>query len=230
MNLHILQHAGCEGPGAIASWAAARDRPVTTTHLYRGESLPDPAAVDLLIVMGGPMNIYQDRDYPWLRAERAFIGAHVESGKPAVGVCLGSQFLADALGGRVTQNAKIEIGWLPVEFTAEARERFSFLPPALEVLHWHGDTFDLPAGALRLASSFGCLNQGFIHEDRVLALQFHPEITRDGLSMLVAEFGDELEPAEFVQTGDEILSAKDEIFAAANARLFDLLDTVAPTR
>lgn len=229
-NLHILQHHRCEGSGAIADWAASRGCSLAATHLYLGEPLPDPATVDFLVVMGGPMNIYQDRDHPWLRAERAFIETHIASGRPAVGVCLGSQFLADALGGRVTQNAKIEIGWLPVEFTAEARARLPFLPPSLEAMHWHGDTFELPPGALRLARSAGCANQGFIYDGRVLALQFHPEMTREGLSDLVAEFGNELEPAEFVQTGGAILAAKDAAFSTANALLHELLDAINPAR
>jgi GMP synthase-like glutamine amidotransferase len=229
-NLHVLQHDGCEDPGAIADWARDRKFSIAVTHLYRGESLPDPSTVDFLVVMGGPMNIYQDRDYPWLRAERAFIRAHVKSGKPAVGICLGSQFLADALGGRVIQNPHLEIGWLPVDFTAEARLRLPFLPPSLEVVHWHGDTFELPPGALRLATSAGCANQGFLHDGRILALQFHPEMTRDSLSKLVAGFGGQLEPAEFVQAGDAILAANDATFAAGQALLHELLDAINPAR
>jgi GMP synthase-like glutamine amidotransferase len=228
MNLHVLQHHGCEGPGEIAAWAEARGATVATTHLYRGEPLPAPSDVDLLVVMGGPMNIYQDRNHPWLRGERAFIAAHIASGKPAVGVCLGSQFLADALGGRVIQNPKIEIGWLPVKFSREARTNLPFLPEAQEVMHWHGDTFELPEGAVRLATSEGCVNQGFLYENRVLALQFHPEMTRDGISGLVREFGDELEPGEFVQTAEEILAAKDETFSSAHALLHQLLDAIVP--
>jgi GMP synthase-like glutamine amidotransferase len=228
MHLHVLQHHPCESPGAILDWARERGCATSTTHLHRGEPLPDAAAVDFLVVMGGPMNIYQDRDHPWLRAERAFLEAHIASGKPAVGVCLGAQFLADALGGRVTQNPRVEIGWWPVEFTPEARERFPFLPEKLETLHWHGDTFELPAGAMRLAASAACANQGFLYDDRVLALQFHPEMTREVAANLVAEFGPEQQPAEFVQSGEAILSAPDEAFAAAHRLLRDLLDAVFP--
>ncbi len=230
MNFHVLQHHGCEGPAAIAAWAAGRGFSLSATHLYRGENLPAVEHIDGLIVMGGPMNIYQDRDHPWLRAERDFIAAHLSAGKPAIGVCLGSQFLADAMGSRVTQNPDIEIGWLPVAFTAEARAAHSFLPASLEVLHWHGDTFDLPAGALRLASSAGCQNQGFLYDGRILALQFHSEATRKSVAGLVAEFGHELAPATFVQPAETILAAPDATFAEAHALLFPLLDAIVPTR
>jgi len=225
-RLHVLQHHPAESPGAILDWAAGRDYSIATTHLYRDEPLP--AATDFLVVMGGPMNIYQDRDHPWLQAERAFLEAHIAAGRPAIGVCLGAQLLADALGGRVTQNPRVEIGWWPVEFTSEARERFPFLPENIETLHWHGDTFELPAGALRLATSAACANQGFLHDGRVLGLQFHPEMTRTVAAELVADCGASLEPAEFVQSGDTILAAPDAAFANAQRLLRELLDAVFP--
>jgi len=228
MQLHVLQHHHCESPGAILDWARERGCAISTTHLNRGEPLPEAAAVDLLVVMGGPMNIYQDRDHPWLREERAFLETHVAAGKSAVGICLGSQLLADALGARVTQNPRVEIGWWPVEFTPEARARFPFLPEKIETLHWHGDTFELPAGTTRLATSAACANQGFLYEGRVLALQFHPEMTRPVATELAAEFGAALAPAEFVQSGETILAAPDEAFTAAHNLLRDLLNAVFP--
>lgn len=225
-RLLVLQHHPCESPGAILDWAVSRDCSITTTHLHRNDPLPD--AADFLVVMGGPMNIYQDRDHPWLRAERSFLQSHIAAGKPAIGVCLGAQLLADALGGRVTQNPRVEIGWFPVEFTPEARARFPVLPATIEALHWHGDTFELPAGALRLATSAACANQGFLYDNRVLGLQFHPEMTRAVATKLVAECGAELTPAEFVQTGDTILAAPDAAFADAHRLLCELLDAVFP--
>lgn len=228
MNLHVLKHVDCEGPGAIGDWAAARGWMLATTSLQHGEPLPDPASVDFLVVMGGPMNIYQDREHPWLRDERAFIAAHIAAGKPAVGICLGAQFLADALGGRVIQNPQVEIGCFPVEFTAEARTRFPFLPASMPVAHWHGDTFELPAGAMRLASSAACVNQGFLYRDQVLALQFHPEVTRDDLAAWLRAFGGDPQPAAYVQDGTTILATPPETFAAGHAVLRTLLDAIFP--
>ncbi len=214
MNLHVIQHIEIEGPGIIADWAREQGFSVATTHLYRNEPLPDLAEVDFLVLMGGPMNIYQDRDYPWLSAERAWLREYLTTGKPAVGVCLGSQLLADALGGRVKQNPMVEIGWFPVHFSAEGRERFPFLPASHDVIHWHGDTFELPAGAVLLGSSDGCVNQGFLYDDRVLGLQFHPEMTREGLSRLI----------EAEATGADMLAKPDEAFAAPQALLRQMLD------
>lgn len=217
MNLHVVQHISIEGPGFIANWARQREFSITTTHLYAGGILPPFAKVDFLVLMGGPMNIYQDRDHPWLREERAWIREYLATGKPAVGVCLGAQLLADALGGRVVQNPVVEIGWAPVHFSPEGRERFPFLPVSHEVIHWHGDTFELPAGAVRLGSSDGCVNQGFLYEERVLGLQFHPEMTREGLALLV-------EAEAPAPNGAEMLAKPDEMYTSAHALLRQMLD------
>lgn len=226
-HAHVLQHHACEVPGVIADWIEERGGRLTTSHVDRGDSLPTSAG-DLLIVMGGPMNIYQDRDHPWLKAERAFIARHLEGGGRAIGICLGSQFLADALGGRVTQNPLVEIGWWPVSFTAEARALAPAVPESVETLHWHGDTFSLPPGAVRLASSAACENQGFVFADRVLALQFHPEVRPAMVAGLVADFGHELAPATFVQSAEHIATDLEARCARANAVLRTLLDAVFP--
>ncbi len=179
MHISVLQHAAFEGPGEIAQWAALRGHATHIHHLYRGDEFPMPDAFDLLVVMGGEMNIYQDRDYPWLRTERNLIRSALEQGKRVVGICLGSQLIADALGSRVHQNAEYEIGWLPLTFTDEGRDTFPGLPPTATVLHWHGDTFELPQGATRLAMSPGCAEQGFVIKKKCLGLQFHFEVDPD---------------------------------------------------
>ncbi|MDB4793449.1 type 1 glutamine amidotransferase [Methylacidiphilales bacterium] len=175
MRINVLQHAAFEGPGEIGAWAASHGHAMRTHHLYRGEELPALDSFDALVVMGGEMNIYQDRDYPWLKPERKLIQTAMEQGKRVIGICLGSQLIADALGARVHQNPEYEIGWFPVTFTGEGRGTFPQLPVAATVLHWHGDTFELPAGATRLAASTGCSEQGFFIEEKCLALQFHLE-------------------------------------------------------
>ncbi|HEY0257266.1 MAG TPA: type 1 glutamine amidotransferase [Candidatus Methylacidiphilales bacterium] len=184
MNIAVLQHAAFEGPGEIAAWAEHHGHSVRVHHLYRGDALPPADAFDLLVVMGGEMNIYQYRDWPWLKAESAFIKSTLAQGKRGLGICLGAQLIADALGAQVVQNPMIELGWLPITWTNEARSAFPDVPANSTVLHWHGDTFGLPPGAIRLAASEGCAEQGFLIPNQCLGLQFHIEVD----STLVQEY------------------------------------------
>ena len=190
----------------IADWALERGIDVTSTHLYRGESLPEVASFDWLVIMGGPMNIYEYRTYPWLREEKQLIAQAIESGKTVIGICLGAQLIADVLGAKIYQNQEMEIGWFPVRFleSRKAARGFEAFPPELTVLHWHGDTFDLPQGATRIAESDACRNQGFIYGDKVVGLQFHIEVAEKD----VAEFiGETLPPkAAYIQAREEILA------------------------
>ena len=222
MRLHVFQHVPHETPAAIGDWARERGHSMSFTHLYAGESLPSLEEFDLLAVMGGPMNIYQDRDYPWLKSERRFLEQAVAANKKMVGACLGSQLIADALGARVMQNPEIEIGWFPIRFSNEARIRFPQLPETQLSLHWHGDTFELPPGAFRLAESEACANQGYWFDDRVLGLQFHPEITPEAL-----ESWCRIDPpptGRYTQTPTQILAQPPERYSLSHQTLFTLLD------
>jgi len=224
MRFCCLQHVSFEGPAAIADWIERRGDTLIQVPLYAGAPLPDPATVDALVVMGGPMNIYQYRDHPWLRPEARFIGDALAAGKKVVGVCLGAQILADVLGSRVFQNAEREIGWYPISFTEEARSLQPALPEFETVLHWHGDTFDLPAGATRLASSEACLEQGFLYKNQALALQFHLEMTAQNVAAIAEGCRNELTPGRFVQS-EEMLGELSPLYAhAAHQLLFRMLD------
>jgi GMP synthase-like glutamine amidotransferase len=176
MKICVLQHAAFEGPGEIGAWAEQRGHSVAIHHLYRGDALPSLDSFDLLVVMGGEMNIYQYRDWHWLKPESAFIKAALQQDKKAIGICLGAQLISDALGGQVVQNMEIELGWLPVQWSDAARQIFPELPATSTVLHWHGDTFSLPAGATRLAVSEDCPEQGYLIPGQCLGLQFHMEV------------------------------------------------------
>jgi GMP synthase (glutamine-hydrolysing) len=223
VNIAVLQHAAFEGPGEIAAWAARHGHPVGVHHLYRGDPLPRPDAFELLVVMGGEMNIYQYRDWPWLKPESAFIRAALAQGKKVVGICLGAQLIADALGARVVQNAEHELGWLPITWTDEVRAVFADLPSSSTVLHWHGDTFELPAGATRLASNVGCAEQGFLIENKCLGLQFHLEVDPDLVKQFVEGQG-EWPTGPYVQTPETIL-AKAASYCDQNRQLLHgLLD------
>ena len=204
MKIAVLQHAAFEGPGEIAAWAGQHGHAVKIHHLYQGDPLPARNYFDLLVVMGGEMNIYQYRDWPWLKPEREFIESALASGKRIIGICLGAQLIADALGARVFQNPHHELGWLPITWTAEARAAFPSLPATGSVLHWHGDTFNLPPGATRLATSEGCPEQGFLIKDKCLALQFHMEVDPGLVGEYVAGQGT-WPTGHYVQTPKQII-------------------------
>ncbi len=209
MRVHWLQHADFEDLGCIAPWLAANGHSVTGTRLYVGETPPGPAAFDALIVMGGPMNIYEHQAYPWLRGEKAAIRAAVDAGKRVLGICLGAQLLADVLGGPVTRNADSEIGWFPLNLTAAGRASalFADLPQRFTGFHWHGDTYALPPDAECLATSEGCAQQAFAMGTQALGLQFHLEVTRTNAEEWFRH--ERPQAARYVQTPEQILAQGD---------------------
>lgn len=187
MRIHCLQHVPFEGPGYIQQWAEGNGHELTSTSLYRDESLPDPSGLDLLVILGGPMGVYDEDRHPWLNTEKSFIRRCIDQQIKIIGICLGAQLLASTLGARVYSMSESEIGWFPIEWTSAARNPslFSALPAQHNVLHWHGDTFELPKGATHLARSSTCKNQAFIVDDRILGLQFHLEMQPNDVSRLI---------------------------------------------
>jgi GMP synthase-like glutamine amidotransferase len=206
MRIHCLQHVPFEDAANIGLWAREQGHTLTATRLYEDEPLPDPAEIDLLAIMGGPMNIYQYRHHPWLTREKVFLERALAASVPSIGVCLGAQLLADVLGARITQNPWVEIGWHTVRLTAKGSQSpfFSHVPPEFTAFHWHGDTFEIPSGATRLAESDACCNQAFQYGLHVLGLQFHLEYSVDSIETMLAKCGDELTDGVFVQTADRI--------------------------
>ncbi|HEX8235712.1 MAG TPA: type 1 glutamine amidotransferase [Abditibacteriaceae bacterium] len=224
MNIHYLQHDAAEGPGSIAQWARASGHIISGTRLCDDEPLPMLENIDWLVVLGGPMNVYQTEEYPWLVREKKFIEAAIGANKKLVGVCLGAQLIADVLGAPVRRNEYSEIGWYPVQLTEDGRQSllFGFLPGEFTVLHWHGDTFELPRGATHIARSEACANQAFAYGDNVVGLQFHLEYTREGAQELL-HCADELGDGPYIQTAEEMLR-NNERFAQSNALLGGILD------
>jgi GMP synthase-like glutamine amidotransferase len=217
MRAHYFQHVPFEGLGCIEHWLRSAGAEVTSTRFFEPDSLPGMEKIDLLIVMGGPMSVNEEHRYGWLVSEKQYFRQAISRGKAVLGVCLGAQLIASALGARVYPNDKKEIGWFPITSVSDypGARRFSFPPQAL-VFHWHGETFDLPAGALRLASSPACRNQAFLLGHRVIRLQFHLETTPDSARELVANCRTEFIPAEFVQSEREILSVPPSHYEAIN--------------
>lgn len=228
MCIHYLQHVPFEDLGTIAQWARGRGAEISRTRLFVGETLPAVECFDWLVIMGGPMNIYEDARYPWLMAEKRFIGEAITAGKLVLGICLGAQLIADVLGGAVTRNAQREIGWFPVTLTAEAQQSavFSALPPRFTAFHWHGDTFSLPPGALHTAASDACPHQAFAYHERIIGLQCHLESTCAGIEKLVTHCGDELTTGAYIQSAESML-AQDSYLEESNRVMTMLLDRLA---
>lgn len=225
MNIHYLQHVPFEGLAGIGTWAAQRGHRVSATRLHAGEALPRVEPCDWLVVMGGPMNIYEEAKFPWLAAEKCFIKSAIESGKVVLGVCLGAQLIADVLGGPVSRNKQKEIGWFPVSKTAAAtRSRVcGALPEEFEAFHWHGDTFAVPPGAIHVARNEACENQAFIYDERVVGLQFHLETTPESARLLAQHCGGELLAGPFIQSAEAML-ADARRFTRINEAMWKLLD------
>lgn len=225
MKIYCLKHVPFEGPGLITKWAKLHGHRIVEVDLFTEDPLPPVKEGDGLLVMGGPMNIYQYRDYPFLKKEVEFLRRALNKQIKTVGICLGAQLLADVLGGKVYQGPVKEIGWMPVDFTPEARQWCAGLPKTLSVLHWHGDTYDLPEGAVRLAKSKHCKEQGFLYKDIALGLQFHMEMTNKGLEGISHVCADELITGVETIHSAERMKKETEFFAmATETALFKILD------
>lgn len=225
IRIHCLIHVSFEGIGYIETWAKNHNHYLSYTFIYKGEPFPSPDEFDWLIIMGGPMNIYEEDVYPWLADEKNFILESIQSDKTVIGFCLGSQLIADVLGGKITSNTDKEIGWFPIQLTDEGKETTIFGNKGIDfpVFHWHGDTFNIPQHCMRLAYSEGCNNQAFLYSDKVLGLQFHLEVTSDSLSEMISNGEDELVSGKYIQSAQEI---KDGIgfIEKCNSLLEDIFD------
>lgn len=226
MRVHWLQHAEHEDLGCIGPWLAARGAEVSHTRLYAGDALPTVEQFDWLIVLGGPMNIYQHAEHPWLVPEKAFLRATIDAGRTVLGICLGSQLIADVLGGPVTRNAHSEIGWFEVQLNAAGRGQalFTDWPDRFAAFHWHGDTFAIPPGAENLMHSEACAHQGYVWNGRVVGLQFHLEVTAADARVWYAH--ETPAPARYVQPHREVLADLDA-FALNNRLMLRLLERLA---
>ncbi len=229
MRAHVLQHVAFEGVGSIGTWLDRRGYEVTYTRFFQGDDLPNPKVVDFLVVMGGPMSVHDEALFPWLADEKAFIRECIEQGKRVLGVCLGAQLMAAAMGARVYPNKVKEIGWWPVQGTEVVGDSLFHFPPVFEAFHWHGDAFELPRGAIQLARTEGCENQAFQLGRRAIGLQFHLEVTPAAVREMVANGREELQPAAYVQGEEAILSAPAERYRRLNELMADLLSFLTGT-
>lgn len=224
MNVHILQHVPFEDIGSMAPWFEARGAKVRYTRFFEGSVLPDVEGLDLIIAMGGPMSVNDEAALPWLRGEKEFLRETVARGIPVLGVCLGAQLIASALGAEVYRNSGKEIGWFPI--TAEGGPDSFHFPDKRVVFHWHGETFDLPSGAVRLAQSRAYANQAFQVGRRVMALQFHLDMTPESTRAIINNCRDELVSGPYIQAESELLGVPDSVYRSANSLMEDVLSYI----
>ena len=228
MRVHHLQHVAFEGLGSIETWLKSAGHSIAHTRQFLNDPLPTVDQFDWLIVMGGPMGATDEAQLPWMGPEKALIRQAIDAGKLVLGVCLGAQMIASVLGARVFQNEQREIGWFSIQRSPDAIQLpfGTIFPDRIEVFHWHGDTFDLPAGAVRLASSEATKNQAFAVGDNVLALQFHLEMTPGLASNLIDNCQNELGPSPCVQNPERIMATPDQ-FRGINRLMESVLQAMS---
>lgn len=200
MNIHFIQHVSFEHPGNLLLLARQHGFTCTFTKQFEATIYPSLNDIDILVIMGGPMGVYDEDNYSWMKNEKEFIKSAIAAGKKVWGVCLGSQLVAEALGAKVYPHTLKEIGWWPVQLVNEDNPFTKGLPAEFTTFHWHGDTYDLPEGAIHIFKTGACANQGFIVDNRVVALQFHVEAMDDLILSMLAHAGNELQPAPYIQT------------------------------
>lgn len=224
MHVHYLKHVPFEGLGSIENLLVAKGCTLSRTCMYQDQSLPSIHDIDALFVMGGPMGVHDEDEFPWLTLEKEFIESVLQREVPVLGVCLGAQLIADVLGAAVTKNVYEEIGWFPVKRTKGIQdERVKNLPISFEALHWHADTFDIPAGATNFIVSDGCANQAFVYGENILGMQFHLEMLPSDVQSIYQECGKSDKSGPYIQNLDEMLAPADK-FQRAGTILEELLE------
>ena len=223
MHIHFIQHVSFEYPGSLLDWANENNHAISITKIFEEALFPPTDLFDVLIIMGGPMAVYDEQNAAWLREEKNFIKTAITKKKKVLGICLGSQLVAETLGAKVYKHSQNEIGWFDIK-----KEENHFitdkLPLNFSAFHWHGDTFDLPEGAVQLFSSKVCSQQGFIYNNHVMAFQFHPEINNELLQSMIEHEKHELIKSNYVQTEEEIYKSAAQNLSLQKEIIFSIMD------
>jgi GMP synthase-like glutamine amidotransferase len=225
MKNYILQHVPFESPAAILDWLNNNAFEIEYIRLYENYSFPSIKEVDWLVIMGGPMSVNDEAEFPWLAEEKKFIKNCIEAGKAVIGICLGAQLIANSLGSKVYQGKNKEIGWFPLQ----SENQNELIPEDTTVFHWHGETFDLPQKAILLASTPACRNQIFKLGNNVVGMQCHLEMTEPAVAGMLKNCSHEIQPAPFIQTTEEIKKGTEMFSQKANQVLFSLLNSIKAT-
>jgi GMP synthase-like glutamine amidotransferase len=227
-RIHYFQHVSFENLGCIEQWINQNGHQLSYTRFYNDEPIPELADIDWLIVMGGPMGVYENDIYPWIEYEKAFIKKAIDAKKTVIGICLGSQLIASALGAKVYPNDFKEIGWFDISLTQQGADSILFkdFNKKTKVFHWHGDTYDLPKDAQHIFQSLACKNQCFVYKSKVIGLQFHIEISEESLKEMIYNGKHELIENEYVQKEEDLLKDKNLILEN-NKLMFGVLDKLA---
>jgi len=225
MKFLVLQHVPFEGPAAIKTWADKNNHQLLHHYCPEQTLYPHAKNFDAIIAMGGPMSV--NDPFPWLQAELEFIEKSIQNKKYMLGICLGAQLIAKTLGAQVQKHHQREIGWFNVKKTAvEDNWVHEILPDDFTPLHWHGDSFDIPANAIHLYQSLACKNQAFLYNDHVLGLQFHLEFDTNTATRVAQACVNELqEGGRYVQS-DTHITENCSAFSQANTLMFKLLNAI----
>ncbi len=209
MKVQIIKHIEIEGPGTIGDFLNDDGIPYDVIDVFNGEPLPDSlSGTSAVIVLGGPMNVYEEDQYTFLKQEDRFLKEVIEKGLPTLGFCLGAQLIAKAKGALVKKNPQKEIGWFKVSVTENGSSDplFEGFQREFDVFQWHGDTFDIPEGAVRLAESELCPNQAFRVGHNIYGLQFHVEVTDEMIYQWIDAYREEVDSLKGIVDPDQIIA------------------------
>lgn len=212
MNIHYLQHVPFEGPGNIMDWVRRGRHTLGATRFYCGAPLPPVETLNLLVVMGGPMNVYEEARYPWLADEKRFIEQAIAAGRLPWGTARRRRAGCEGVR-QCRQENRLVSG--RSDAGRVRRRAVCRIPPADRCFHWHGDTFDISAGAVHVARSAGCANQAFVYDERIVGLQFHLETTPANAQQIITYCADEIVEDRFIQS-PQVMLANPHRFKAIN--------------
>ena len=221
MRIAILQNSEDTPPGTLLNWIELRGHSHVTVKVWETTELPDLSEVDWIVVLGGPMNVDETDRYPWLKVEKTYLSRAIREKRHCLGLCLGGQLLAQALGAKVVRHRHKEIGWHPVEIEGGRAK--------INMFHWHEDTFDLPPGARLIASNEATLNQGFAFGEEIVGVQFHPEATEAWVRSCAEEIaagGEAASRDRYVQSPRQMIEGLDQL-EPMRKWFFDWLDELA---